>query len=157
MSLTTAACSGHGETEAPPGPGTVVRVKLEDYNIVPDLDPVTEGRVVLEVRNAGPQKRHELMMVRSDVDADALPVRGDGSVETDELEFTAKVGAIDIGGAVKVDLALDPGRYVLFCNLVDREPDGELKSHYELRMHSVLTVVAAPASVVPGALTPPVP
>jgi hypothetical protein len=155
ITLTVAtACSNDGPEIGPPGPRTVVKVKLEDNSIVPDVDPVEAGRVVLEVRSSGPQKRHELLMVRSDAPADELPVRGDGSVETEGMEFVAKVDALGIGGAALVDLDLATGRYVMFCNLVDRPTDGSLESHYKLRMHSVLTVVAPPSAGVPGALTP---
>jgi hypothetical protein len=53
-----------------------------------------------------------------------------------------------------VDLDLEAGRYVMFCNLVDRTTDGSLESHYKLRMHSILTAVTPPPTGVPGALTP---
>jgi hypothetical protein len=152
-----AACDDSGEEPAALGPGTVVKVKLEDYSIVPDVDPVQAGRVILEVRSSGPQKRHELLIVRSDARPDELPVKDDGSVETRGLEFVAKVDAMDIGGAVSVDLSLEPGRYVMFCNLVDRAEDGSPAAHYALRMHSVLTAVVPPPTGAPGALTPEAP
>lgn len=155
ISLTLAsACSKDTQDIGPAGPRTVVKVKLQDYSIVPDVDPVETGRVVLEVRSSGPQKRHELLMIRSDAPADELPVRDDGSVDTKRLEFVAKVDAMDIGGSASVDLDLEPGRYILFCNLVDRAEDGSQESHYKLRMHSVLTAVPPPPTGAPGALTP---
>lgn len=149
-----AACTNDAPPIGPAGPRTVVKVKLQDYSIVPDVDPVEAGRVVLEVRSSGPQKRHELLVVLSDVPADELPVREDGSVDTEGMEFVAKVDALDIGGADFLDLNLEVGRYVMFCNLVDRAEDGSPESHYKLRMHSVLTVVAPPQTGAPGALTP---
>jgi hypothetical protein len=155
VTLTLAtACSNDTQEIGPPGPRTVVKIKLEDYSIVPDVDPVEAGRVVLEVRSSGPQKRHELLMVRSDAPADGLPTTEHGSVNTAGLEFVTKVDALDIGGANLVDLDLPAGRYVLFCNLVDRAPDGATESHYQLRMHSVLTAIAPPPTGAPGALTP---
>jgi hypothetical protein len=132
-------------------------VKLGEYNIIPDSDPVTEGRVVLEVRNSGPQKRHELVLVRSDAAPDGLPLTKDGAAELDGIEVVARVDAQEIGGAASVDLAMEPGRYIMLCNLVDRAADGSLEAHYSLRMHSVLTVVSAPPSGTPGALTPAAP
>lgn len=152
--ISVSACSGDGPDTGPPGPKTVVKIKLQDYSIIADVDPVEAGRVVLEVNSSGPQKRHELLMVRSDAAADELPVDEDGAVDTAGMEFVAKVEALNIGGAASADLNLEVGRYVMFCNLVDEAADGSPESHYRLRMASVFTVVPPLPTGAPGALTP---
>jgi hypothetical protein len=155
--LVAAACSSGGASDEAGGLPTVVQVKLGEYSIIPDSDPVRAGRVVLEVRNSGPQKRHELVIVRGDAPPDGLPLTKDGAAELDGIEVVARVDAQEIGGAAPVDLTMEPGRYIMLCNLVDRAADGSLEAHYSLRMHSVLTVVPAPPSGTPGALTPAAP
>ncbi len=150
------ACSG-GDDESETGPPTVVQVNLQDYTIVPDVDPVRTGRVVMEMRNSGPQKSHDMLMVRSDAKADGLPVREDGSVELDDLDVVAKVGTLEIGKSASVDLVLEPGRYILFCNLVDDAEDGSPQAHYKLRMHSVLTAVSVTSGPQAAPSTPFVP
>jgi hypothetical protein len=149
-----AGACGESSDVTPLGPHTVVQVKLSEYTVTPDVDPIESGRIVFELRNSGPTKDHELHIIRTDLAADGLPTNEDGSARLDDLETIAHVDALRIGGPARVAVEMQPGRYVLLCNLVDSATDGSLESHYKLRMHSVLTVVPAPAAGTPGALTP---
>jgi uncharacterized cupredoxin-like copper-binding protein len=74
------------------------------------------GDVHLVVRNRGPVA-HELIVVRSD--GHPLPLRVDGlTVDEDAVEDRTAV-ALEPGepGVRTVDLSLEPGRYVMFCNM----------------------------------------
>jgi len=152
--LFAAASCGEGSDVTPLGPHTIVQVKLSEYTVAPDVDPIESGRTVFELRNSGPTKQHELYIIRTDLAADALPTNEDGSAQLDDLDVIAHADPLRIGGPARIDIEMEPARYVLICNVVDRAEDGSRESHYELRMHSVLTVVPAPATGTPGALTP---
>jgi hypothetical protein len=54
--------------------------------------------------------------------------------EIQEFEAGRKSGAT---------FTLDPGKYVLICNLVD-ERNGEKMAHYQKGMHTAFTVTASP-------------
>jgi hypothetical protein len=141
VAFAAASCGG-GDGPEPEGPATVVQMRLGEYTIVPDVDPVNAGPIVFELRNSGPTKEHELYIIRTDLAPDGLPTKDDGSADLDDLDVVSHVGSLRIGNPVKVNTVVEPGRYVLICNLVDDGADGSPESHYAQRMHSVLTAVA---------------
>ena len=90
------------------------------------------GDVTLRVRNAGPAT-HEFVVVRTDLDADALPIGSDGlSVNEDWLQFVDELDEIPMWTTASLTLHLAPGRYVFFCNL---------EGHYLGGMHRAVEVV----------------
>lgn len=80
---------------------------------------------------------HELLLFRTDLTANALPLRGDGNVD-EESPVLRKV--LDSGNAtasnrsesVTTNASLGPGHYVAVCNL---------PGHYHLGMRLNVTVV----------------
>ena len=101
---------------------------LSDFKIVTDHPTVTAGRVVFGIRNHAAMG-HEVKVLKSDVDADKLPI--DGSAKVSEA---GKVGELlNIGGGASRKLVLDltPGRYVIVCNIA---------GHYQLGMRVALEV-----------------
>ena len=94
------------------------------------LPEVVAGDVAMEVRNRG-SVPHELAVIRTDAQPDALPVDG-GAVDEDAAgELMGRIPAV-LGGATKRDtFTLTPGNYVLICNI---------PGHYQQGMHTRLVV-----------------
>lgn len=126
--LLLAACGGAGTTGAQSA-GSVA-VKLTDNGISLDRSNVTAGAVTFRITNAG-SIEHEFAVLKTGLAADKLPANPEkpGKVKED-----GNVGEVE-GLAVKEtkDLLLDlqPGQYVLICNVA---------AHYGLGMHASFTV-----------------
>lgn len=130
-----AACSsddesdGDGTTAPTAASETTVNVTLSEWAVEPDVMSVPSGEVTFSVSNAGTVS-HELVIVRSDVAADALPVDG-GVVPEDEIDLVGEVEEFPAGETATGSFRLDAGNYILICNL---------PAHYETGMHSAFTV-----------------
>jgi len=77
---------------------------------------------------------HELLLFRTDLPANALPVdaNGDVDVESPLLHIAVDSGdGLEPGGAQSLAVKLEPGHYVAVCNL---------PGHYRLGMKLDLTV-----------------
>jgi hypothetical protein len=116
---------------SPPTLGDVP-VSLEDYSITMS-SKLSAGSHTFGITNDGKQP-HELVVFRTDLPADSLPVDADGRVEEEspELENVADSGdPLKVGGTEAVKGKLPPGHYVAVCNISD---------HYERGMQLNLTV-----------------
>jgi uncharacterized cupredoxin-like copper-binding protein len=83
------------------------------------------------VSNTGPTT-HEFVIVRTDLPDDGLPIGVDGlSVDEDGLEPVDEIEGIEDGTSGQVDVMLEPGRYVFFCNF---------EGHYLAGMHAAVEV-----------------
>ena len=142
------ACSGSsgGATASPStaGVASTVDVKLQEFAILPDVASVPAGKVTFLVGNTGPDDVHELVVLRTDLAADALPVDKDGKVteDVDGVTNVGEVGDIEVGGTATLDVDLAPGKYVLVCNILQTEPDGSLEAHYKVGMRTPFEVTA---------------
>ena len=124
---------GNGDS----GGSSVVNLDLFEYQIVPDLDAVAAGSVTFNASNIG-GAAHELVIVRTDVAPDALPVGEDGAVD-ESGEGIAVIDRIDEFAAqsdASVTVDLEVGSYVLICNIV--EDAGT--SHYEEGMRRAFSI-----------------
>jgi len=100
--------------------------------------------VTFAVRNDG-DYAHEFKIARLDAGTPALPTGRDGSVkeDADGFDIIAEIPARKLGpGYVRSATPdLDPGNYVLFCNiLLEGGGFGPSESHYEMGMHTTFTV-----------------
>jgi uncharacterized cupredoxin-like copper-binding protein len=93
-----------------------VRVDLRDFKIeAPEQLPA--GRVTFTVHNRGPDA-HEFIVVRTH--GDELPLRTDGLTIDEDAVQKDEAGGLEPGKPRSVrtlTVHLDPGRYVLFCNM----------------------------------------
>jgi len=128
------ACSGDDDKEdsAPSGTagGAAVQIVLDEWSIAMEGSART-GAVIFEVENKG-SAIHELVILKTDLAADALPVDG-GKVDEDaaELEVIGEVEEFPSGQAEVGTFELDSGRYVLICNI---------PAHYEQGMYAEMAV-----------------
>jgi len=116
-------------------------VNLSEYKVSPRVAEVAAGEVTFTARNAGPRDRHELVIVRTDVSADALPTVAEGGMDEDGagVEVIGEIEELAVGKQESATFRLPAGRYVLLCNMVE-EDDGEVEAHYAKGMYTTFTV-----------------
>jgi uncharacterized cupredoxin-like copper-binding protein len=127
--LAFAACDSGGEAPATPSPENAIAVTLTDFKIKPAEAETTAGPVTFDLTNDGPSD-HTFFLARTDLADDALPVT-DHLVDVGRLEVTTQIDRFDFGTERSISLDLEPGEYVMFCNLT---------GHYESDMHTAFTV-----------------
>lgn len=122
----------------PPEGATEVDVTLAEWSVTPDTETVPAGEVYFLADNAGGEI-HELVVVKSDLPDGDLPVE-DGAVPENDVDFRGEIEGFAAGSQASGVFDLEPGNYILFCNIVEVEEDGEIESHYEEGMHTTITV-----------------
>ncbi len=129
--LVLAACGGE-DTGAAGGAGsTDVAVSLADFSITPDVTSLPAGSVTFAIENDGTQE-HEMVVIRTDLDAAVVPVEGDqAEEESPGLQPMGEVEDLEPGDSSDLTLTLDPGRYLLICNY---------PGHFQKGMWSVIQV-----------------
>lgn len=104
-------------------------VELSDYKVVPNVTTVKAGPTKVGIRNRGSQP-HDLVVLRTDLAPDRLPY-DPGRAKAGEPGLVGRSTELRAGGTAALTLALEPGRYVLLCNVA---------GHYGLGMRAALTV-----------------
>ena len=123
------ACSSGGGTSPSPTPGTGIAVTLSDFKIKAAETEAPAGPITFDLTNDGPSD-HTFFMVKTDLAEDALPV-ADHLVQVDQLDVVAEIDTFPAGTEQSLTVDLQPGAYVMFCNLTD---------HYESDMYTAVTV-----------------
>jgi uncharacterized cupredoxin-like copper-binding protein len=125
-----AACSSSSPSAAA-GNGTI-DATVQEWHIDLSSHTVQAGEVKFSVDNNG-EETHEFVVVRTDLAEDALPVVDDQIPEdSDQLTAIDEVEDIESGSTGnELTVNLEPGHYVIFCNLL---------AHYGKGMHASLTV-----------------
>ncbi|MGE0878828.1 MAG: multicopper oxidase domain-containing protein [Acidimicrobiia bacterium] len=125
VALAITACGGDSAAKLP--------AQLTDYAIQTPTT-VNHGKVRFELDNRGSQV-HEFVVVRTDKAADELPRTADKKFDEEgagaSAEVIDEVEDIDPGEKNTLTVELEPGKYLLLCNLLD---------HFERGMHIQLTV-----------------
>lgn len=150
MTLVLAACSSSDSsstvatdattttaTEAPTSAaaeGIAVAVAVGETDVqnmymTLDTETVPAGTVTFTVVNEG-VKKHEFVILSTDVMAADLPLEGDEVVEDDYVAID-EIGEIPPGETMTITVELEPGHYALICNL---------KGHVRMGMYADLTV-----------------
>ncbi|HEX4743674.1 MAG TPA: plastocyanin/azurin family copper-binding protein [Candidatus Limnocylindria bacterium] len=126
----TLAASACGETVAAFQPGEVqLVVELTDYKVVTNVATIRAGETKIGVRNRGSQP-HDLVLLRTDLAPDKLPYDV-GRARADEPGLVARTKELRAGGTAAVTATLEPGQYVIICNVA---------GHYGLGMRTSLRV-----------------
>ena len=118
---TTTASTGGGETLA---------IDMGEFFYKPDAVEAKAGQVTIDASNIG-SAPHELVLAKTDDAPDQLPTSSDGSVDEASLDVPGEVEEVEGGAEGTVSLDLQPGKYVMFCNL---------PGHYSGGMYGSLTV-----------------
>jgi len=115
------------------------KLTLTEYQITPALQFIAKGKSRFVAQNTGTVK-HEVVIVRG-TDPSALPTKPDGSVDEDHIPKSAKVGEtgnVKAGKTKSKTLKLGAGSYILFCNIIDTQPDGSQVSHFAKGMYTTI-------------------
>lgn len=129
MVVAVSACSGGSTLTPSPAAGTgvaTVEVALAEWSVTPSTTTAAPGSVTFKVSNKGTTV-HELIVVKTDTKADALPVAG---AKVDEAGLTVVDEVEDVAVGTTADLVLTglaAGHYVIFCNI---------EAHYSQGMHA---------------------
>ena len=123
-----AACSSSASSS---GPVSDVNATLKEWEFNLDATTGAAGEVTFHIQNDG-EKTHEFVVVSTDTAADSLPV-DDATDTVDETQFTPvdEVEDITSGSSAELTVTLEPGHYVILCNL---------ESHYAEGMAADFTV-----------------
>lgn len=108
-----------------------VAVSETSYNISLDTSSVPAGDVTFNVSNNASDTPHELLVIRTDTAADSMPTDDSGNLMEDQLNIVGKAEDISPGGSATISVTLEPGHYVLACNL---------PGHFSQGMHIDFTV-----------------
>ena len=127
--LLLAACGGAQPAGAPAGSQLIV--EMTDYKVTVNVPSVKAGSTKIGVRNLASQV-HSFEVIKTDLAHDKLPIDGASAKAKED----GKVGGIETiapGRSASLTLDLQPGKYVLICNVA---------GHYQLGMHVSFTVDA---------------
>lgn len=132
MSCSSAGASGGGNGE--------IAATVKEWEIDLGSTNLSSGEITFNVTNDG-DKEHEFVIRRTDLQSDDLPLNEDGEVSEDSSELTevgdpselAEIQPGSTDNTLTVDL--EPGHYVIFCNL-----HVEDLLHYQKGMHVDFTV-----------------
>ena len=97
--------------------------------------------MALEADNGGDEP-HELVVVRAD-GVGAIPTNDDGSVDEEAIPAEDLIGEVEpfpAGETCTGVFDLAPGDYVLFCAIVETEPDGTVEDHFANGMATTISV-----------------
>ena len=125
-----------GSTETPvagtPVAAGAVAVSLIDPDFAVEVTPASAaGPTTFAISNEG-LLIHNLRVIRTDLDADALPLDPSGSlVDEDQVNVVASVAELTGGESAELAVDLEAGSYVLICNIA---------GHYAAGMHTGFTV-----------------
>jgi uncharacterized cupredoxin-like copper-binding protein len=106
-----------------------VAVSLHEDAVTLAPTEVGAGAVTFAATNEG-TNTHEIEVFRGDVDPATLPVEDNVAV-TDGLDLVDEIEDITPGSTANLTVELEPGTYVVMCNL---------PGHFEKGMHAVVTV-----------------
>lgn len=127
LALTT-ACGGGGG-------GGGIAVKLAEWSVAPEETSAPAGEVTFDISNEGANV-HEFVIFKTDLAPEDLPLKPeeDSTVVDEEGEGLALVDEVeDIapGSSATLTVDLEPGNYILLCNI---------PGHFEQGMHAAFTV-----------------
>ena len=125
LAILPTSCSGSGSAE----PTGDIAVTLKDFSVSADPATFAHGDITFGIHNDGPSV-HEFVILRTDDAPDALPVEN-GVIPEDQIDMVDEAEDIAPGTDTTLDVSLEPGSYVLVCNL---------PAHYAAGMRAAFTV-----------------
>ena len=117
---------------------TTVDAALTTYKITLDKESVPAGDITFHIHNDATDLTHEFVVFKTDLPADQLPVDAEGIVDEaaggSDLILIDEKEDIEPGMSTDLTVNLEPGNYVLICNLDSNE------MHYAHGMYTSFTV-----------------
>jgi uncharacterized cupredoxin-like copper-binding protein len=141
--VVSACSSGPAASVAPtasPSPSTTnVGITLSEWAIANSVSTAPAGEVKFTVSNQGPADVHEFVVIKTNLSLTSLPVDSMGKVneEGPGMEPIDEIEDLAVGGTQDLVVNLEPGSYVLICNIYDEVTH---ESHYQMGMRNSFTV-----------------
>jgi hypothetical protein len=119
-----------------------LKVVLKEWAIETDQPTIHAGAVRFVVDNVG-LDHHEMVVLRTDLALGDLPRNEDGELdeEGEGLESMGEIEGIMPGQVETKVFDLQPGRYLLICNVTDVDSEGHTESHFAEGMVGVIHVI----------------
>jgi uncharacterized cupredoxin-like copper-binding protein len=110
-----------------------ITLTLTNHKITPSAPSAKAGDITFNIKNGATDLIHEVVIIKSDLAIDKLPLRADGSGRVDEAKVDIKGAKEDIppGKSETLTVNLAAGKYYLVCNVDD---------HYGKKMYIEFTV-----------------
>ena len=115
---------------------TRVDVAMTTYKFTLDKNSVPAGEITFFVHNDAADLTHEMVIFKTDLPANQLPLNDEGIVDEEAAGLTLIDEAADIepGAHTNLTVNLEAGNYVLVCNIDSNE------MHYSHGMYAPFTV-----------------
>lgn len=118
---------------------SVMAVTLTEWQIILDKHVVNRGSVTLSVTNKG-KMTHEVVLLKTPFAASVLPMENGQVDEAAAGQVIGEFEEIGPGETKELTFPLESGHYVVFCNIVETDSQGNRISHYQKRMRNEFKV-----------------
>ena len=118
------ACGGDGSNG-----GGELTVEAREWSLSPSREEGSAGSFAITFNNSG-TRRHELLIVKSDLPLTMLPT-GENGLDEALVNVVARLSPIEPQTSAMQTVELTPGKYVLLCNVVETPAGGPVQRHYE--------------------------
>jgi uncharacterized cupredoxin-like copper-binding protein len=98
--------------------GKTLGVTLDEYHVKLDASTIPAGTVTFDVKNTGSEK-HEFVILKTDVEAAALPsdpATNKVQEETSGVQHVDEIDGVGPGGQRALTVSLTQGTYLIVCN-----------------------------------------
>jgi uncharacterized cupredoxin-like copper-binding protein len=129
MLLVLAACGGAPQAANPASTAELIQVRLKSFAIEISTNTVKAGPVAFQASNTAPDAIHEMLVVKTDQAPDSLPYdAGESKIPEDKIQSLGEVSELEAGKDGALILNLQPGKYLLFCNIATHFKSGMVTS-----------------------------
>lgn len=115
---------------------TRVDVAMTTYKFTLDKNSAPAGEITFRVHNDAADLTHEMVILKTDLPVDQLPLNDEGVVDEEAagITFIDEASDIEPGASTNLTVNLEAGNYALVCNLDSNE------LHYTHGMYAPFTV-----------------
>jgi uncharacterized cupredoxin-like copper-binding protein len=129
---------GPGVVRLKSADATQVDITLTEWALVPSVKEIKAGKIYFLATNNGPERPHEVVIIKSDLAPEQLPFEN-AKVPEDKVSVIGEIESFAPQSAASGEFMLEAGNYVLICNLRDIVGFA-FESHYREGMYSVFKV-----------------
>jgi uncharacterized cupredoxin-like copper-binding protein len=115
---------------------TRIDVAMTTYKFALSKNSAPAGEITFHVHNDATDLTHEMVILKTDLPADQLPLNNEGVVDEEGTGVTSigETGDVEPGASKDLTVSLEAGNYVLICNIDSTE------LHYQHGMYIEFTV-----------------
>jgi uncharacterized cupredoxin-like copper-binding protein len=129
MLFALAACGGAPQAANPTSTAELIQVRLKSFAIELSNNTVKAGPVAFQASNTAPDAIHEMLVVKTDQAPDSLPYdTTESKIPEDKIQSLGEVSELEAGKDGALILNLQPGKYLLFCNIATHFKSGMVTS-----------------------------